>query len=963
MPSSNSLGLRHFRARRLNEKLDSRPTLLTQVCLIQAALLACLTACGDGDQTALARWNLVAQSADSALLSIGGTAANDVWAVGADAGDGPLVLHWDGAAWARVETGVNGDLWWVHALPDGSLYMSGSDALVLRYRNGAFERMDTPGLGKSIVFGVWASSDTDVYAVGSEQGRNGFIWHYDGVAWASLPLPVEAPVDANRDVPSFFKVWGASGRDVWVVGDRGVVLRGNASDGFRSIASGASDRLFTVHGNGELVAMVGGAGNGWALEAHEEGLLPITPPGSSSLQGVCVSEKGTIWAVGGGGAIYRRDGSEPAWQEVIVDTPVQSLHSVWVDPSEGVWSVGGNVLTNDLDAGVVLHAGLGSSVAQYEVPPRGLPVAPVCPDAAIDPAPDASIARRWNEQLLNAIRRDVPRPTVHARNLLHTSLAMWDAWAAYDATADGYVVAERRSDPDPRAAREAAISYAAYRVLSHRYASAVGGALSQACFDAFMRELGNDPSDASEAGDSARALGNRIGAAVIARFAADGANEGDDYADPADYEPSVPRLVVDLPGTVVDDPTRWQPLVLAEAVTQNGIALGSGAQGYIGSQWGDVLPFALVRSAPGQPFFDTGRAPTALDDQLVDAAVDVLRKAAELDIEDDVRWDISPGAYGNNPLGTNDGRGHPQNPVTGQPYTPERVLRGDFARVLAEYWADGPASETPPGHWNTIANGVSYDARFERRLFGSGEPLDPLAWDVHLYLALNAAEHDAAIAAWELKRVYGSARPITLIRYMGGLGQRSQPDGPSHHPRGLPLVEGLIEVITPESSAPGARHAHLARYVGEIAVRSWPGEPGDRVRQVARVTWIRAKDWVPYQRRFFVTPAFPGYVSGHSTFSRAGAVVLHRMTGSAYFPGGLGQARFEPGYLVFEAGPSQPIELQWASYYDAADQAGQSRLWGGIHIRHDDFDGRRIGAEVGERAVVVAQRYFTGSAR
>ncbi len=905
----------------------------------------------------------MAQSADSALLSISGTSADDVWAVGADAGDGPLVLHWNGAAWAREQTGVNGDLWWVHALPDGSLYMSGSDALVLRYRDGAFDRMDTPGLGKSIVFGVWAASDADVYAVGSEQGRNGFIWHYDGAAWASLPLPAEVPTDANRDVPSFFKVWGASSSDVWVVGDRGVVLRGNARDGFRSIASGSSERLFTVHGNGELVAMVGGAGNGWALEAQAEGLLPITPPGSGLLQGVCVSAEGTIWAVGAGGSIYKRGATDAAWQQVLSDTPVQSLHSVWVDPDEGVWSVGGNVLTNDLDSGVVLHAELGSSVPHYEVPPRELPLVPVCPAAAIDPVPDASIARRWNEQLLQAIRRDVPRPTVHARNLLHASLAMWDAWAAYDATADGYVVAERRADPDPEAARRAAISHAAYRVLSHRYANAVGGAVSQACFDAFMQQLGYDPSDATLTGDGAEALGNRIGAAVIARFAADGANEEANYADPAGYEPSGPRLVVDLPGTTALDPTRWQPLVLAEAVTQNGIALGSGAQGYIGSHWGNVTPFALVRPAPGQPYFDTGRAPTTLDDELVAAAVDVIRQTAELDTEDGVRWDISPGGYGNNPLGTNDGRGHAQNPVTGVPYTPERVLRGDFARVLAEYWADGPASETPPGHWNTIANGVSYDARFERRLFGGGELLDPLAWDVHLYLALNAAEHDAAIAAWELKRVYGGARPITLIRYMGGLGQRSQPAGPSYHARGLPLVENLIEVITPESSAAGARHAHLARYVGEVAVRSWPGEPGDRERQVARITWMRAKDWVPYQRRFFVTPAFPGYVSGHSTFSRAGAVVLHQLTGSEYFPGGLGRARFEPGYLFFEAGPSEAIELQWASYYDASDQAGQSRLWGGIHIRHDDFDGRRIGAEVGDRALEVARRYFDGTAR
>jgi hypothetical protein len=52
----------------------------------------------------------------------------------------------------------------------------------------------------------------------------------------------------------------------------------------------------------------------------------------------------------------------------------------------------------------------------------------------------------------------------------------------------------------------------------------------------------------------------------------------------------------------------------------------------------------------------------------------------------------------------------------------------------------------------------------------------------------------------------------------------------------------------------------------------------------------------------------------------------------------------------------------WATYYDASDQAGLSRLWGGIHIRHDDFDGRKIGSTVGKQAVELAQKYFEGSA-
>ena len=85
-----------------------------------------------------------------------------------------------------------------------------------------------------------------------------------------------------------------------------------------------------------------------------------------------------------------------------------------------------------------------------------------------------SVARVWDEALLDAIRRDTPAPTVHARNLFHTSAAMWDAWAAYDPDAEGYFVKEKLQADDVQAAREAAMSYAAYRLLLHRYSVAAG---------------------------------------------------------------------------------------------------------------------------------------------------------------------------------------------------------------------------------------------------------------------------------------------------------------------------------------------------------------------------------------------------------------------------------------------------------------------------------------------------------
>ncbi|MGH7436830.1 MAG: vanadium-dependent haloperoxidase, partial [Polyangiaceae bacterium] len=297
------------------------------------------------------------------------------------------------------------------------------------------------------------------------------------------------------------------------------------------------------------------------------------------------------------------------------------------------------------------------------------------------------------------------------------------------------------------------------------------------------------------------------------------------------------------------------------------------------------------------------------------------------------------------------------------PYAPQVVRLSDFARVMAEFWADGPKSETPPGHWNVLANTVADSPGFSRRLYGKGPALDPLSWDVHLYLALNGAVHDAAIAAWGLKRRTMSVRPISLVRWMGAKGQSSDPKGASYDPQGLPLVPGLIEVITKESSAPGQRHANLACYVGQIAVRDWLGEPGNRATQTSGVGWVRAVDWITYQRRTFVTPAFPGFISGHSTFSRAAAEVLAKLTGSPYFPGGHGEYVAPAGtFLTFEHGPTTEVRLEWASYFDASDEAGQSRIYGSIHIQPDDFAGRRVGHRVGLRAADLAERYFSGAA-
>jgi hypothetical protein len=580
------------------------------------------------------------------------------------------------------------------------------------------------------------------------------------------------------------------------------------------------------------------------------------------------------------------------------------------------------------------------------------------------PVTTQSVARQWNEETLQAIRLDTPRPTVHARNLFHVAVAMWDAWAVYDSTAVGYLTHDKVVSDDPAADRATAISFAAYRVLAERFARSPGAARSLAAFAARMGRLGYDPTFTTTAGTSAAALGNRIGAAVIAYGLMDGANESGGYADPS-YAPVNAPLVVKIPGTIMVDPNRWQPLALDLIVTQNGIPQPDKIQTFIGSQWGGVRPFALEWSDPTKPYVVAGGPPQlggADDASFKSMNLDVIRRSSGLDPDDGVTMDISPAKHGNNPLGADDGIGYPANPVTGAPYPPNVVRRGDWGRVLAEFWADGPNSETPPGHWNVIANSVSDDERLETRLGGVGPVLDRLEWDVKLYLAVDGAVHDAAIACWGLKRRFDSVRPISAIRYMAGLGQSTDPAGPSYAANGLLLEAGLAEVITPATTGPGQRHEHLAGHVGEIAIHAWPGQPASPGTERAGVQWIRAVEWVPYQKNTFVTPAFAAYPSGHSTFSRAAAEVLTRFTGSPYFPGGLGEifARRD-GFLTFEVGPTADVVLQWVSYFDAADEAGASRRWGGIHIEADDFEGRVIGHQVGIDAFALASRYFAGT--
>ena len=576
-----------------------------------------------------------------------------------------------------------------------------------------------------------------------------------------------------------------------------------------------------------------------------------------------------------------------------------------------------------------------------------------------------TVARKWNEENLAAIRLDFPAPTVHARNLFHLSAAMWDAWAAYDPATIGYLHNEPALVPDGSTlaeAREQAISFAACRILKHRYALSVNATTTLPALNDLMTALGYDGAETSTVGESPAAVGNRIAAAIINYGAGDGANESTapGYTDDTGYSSVNSPLILSTNDTASQYPNgwsnlnRWQPLAFNVAFTQNG-QIAAKVQKFVSPQWGRVKGFGLYsfdQTTEGL-FFDPG-APPKLDGTgdlaYKNNAVEVLEYSALLDPADPAAINLSPSARGNNPLGTNDGIGHPINPVTGVSYPDNIVRHADFGRCAAEYWADGPESETPPGHWNLVANDVTdailADPSLALRISNTGPVVETLEWELKLYLALNAALHNTAVAVWGVKEHYDYVRPISAIRFLGRRGD-------------LPLVPGLVEQVT--SATANTYHSHLSFDLGEIAVYTWPGEPDDPETEAGGRAWILAEAWLPYQRDAFVTPAFAGYVSGHSAFSRAAAEVMTLITGTPYFPGGVFSHTIPAGGLRFEAGPTNDVSLQWATYYDAADEAGESRLYGGIHVSPDDGPGRIMGSAIGQSAFAHAEKFWDGS--
>jgi hypothetical protein len=466
-----------------------------------------------------------------------------------------------------------------------------------------------------------------------------------------------------------------------------------------------------------------------------------------------------------------------------------------------------------------------------------------------------NVVLRWNNAALQGVRDAKLGPPMVSRALAIVHTCIYDAWAAYDDAAVGTRLGGSLRRPPherSRANKNEAISFAAYRAAIDLFPGD-----RTTVFDRLMASLGYDPTNLSTDASTPAGVGNLTAAAVLAFRHHDGANQlGDEaggtpgvaYSDFTGFTPANAPMDVRLPfdRSAVHDPNAWQPLRYVD---------GTGAvvtPGFVGAQWRHVIPFAM--SSTSELRSPTGPARLGSARYRVQAEQLIALSASLTDEQ----------------------------------------------KMIAEYWADGPHSELPPGHWNLFAQFVSHRDR-------TGDSEHDLDQAVKLFFALTNAVFDAGICAWDDKRAFASVRPITAIRY---------------------LFEGT-------------------------QVRAWAG-PGRGTEL------IPGAQWFPYQPATFPTPPFPEYSSGHSNFSAAGAEILKLFTGSDRFGDSVtllaGSSRVEPGLT-----PAGDVTLSWATFSAAANQAGISRRYGGIHFKQGDLDARRTGRIAARRAWEKAQSYFDGA--
>jgi hypothetical protein len=481
---------------------------------------------------------------------------------------------------------------------------------------------------------------------------------------------------------------------------------------------------------------------------------------------------------------------------------------------------------------------------------RGLPETA---SAARGAQPGDSVVIQWNDAFLQGVRDSKLGPPMVARALAVGHTCIHDAWAAYDQKALGTRFGgSLRRPPMERTVSNIrqAISFAAYRAAVDLFPAS-----RSSVFDPLIRSLGYDAADLSTDTSTPTGIGNIAARSALDFAHRDGANQlgdmpggipGVPYSDYTGYTPANAPMDIrfTFDPTTVHDPNSWQPL---RYVDGNGNLV---TPGFVGAQWQHVTTFAL---GPGSLRSPTGPATFG---------------SSEYSAQARALLDISAGLT-------------------------------DEQKMIAEYWADGPRSELPPGHWNLFAQFVS-------RRDHHGDREHGIERDAKLFFALTNAISDAGCCAWDNKRAFNSVRPITAIRTLF---------------RGTP-------------------------------VRAWAGP-------YQGTSMIDGASWFPYQPTIFPTPPFPEYSSGHSNFSAAGAEILRLFTRSDRFGDSVtipaGSSRVEPGAV-----PASDLTLSWATFSDAANEAGLSRRYGGIHFEQGDLDARITGRLAARSAWERSLQYSEG---
>lgn len=176
--------------------------------------------------------------------------------------------------------------------------------------------------------------------------------------------------------------------------------------------------------------------------------------------------------------------------------------------------------------------------------------------------------------------------------------------------------------------------------------------------------------------------------------------------------------------------------------------------------------------------------------------------------------------------------------------------------------------------------------------------------DVKMYFAVEAAAMDAFIACWDAKLTYDFARPYAWVHYF---------------------------------------------FKGKI-IKGWGGP---------QKGWIEMKgeDWRPYSPDAFLCPAFPSYVSGHSTVSAACSEILRLFTGSDRF--GI-EVKRTPGELTEPDNLGKPVLLKFPTFTETANMAGISRVMGGYHIQCENQEGLKLGRSVGNTVFKKYLSYVNG---